>query len=316
MQQNQSQYKIHQQGSYSNGEINLRELFVSLWDGKWIIILFTAVFSIGSVIYAIKQPDIYKADALLAPADSSGSGGLSKMAGQLGGLAALAGVNIGSSDISQANLAAQVMKSRQFIENFISEHELLVPIMAVNGWDLNHNELIVNEEIYNEHTKEWLRNPKGLRGAKPSVQEAYEVFKKDILSVDQDKDSGLYNISVMYYSPYVSRQWVNWLVEDINRVMRDRTIAETTQNLSYLNAQLQKTSVTDMKSTFYTLIEEQTKSLMLAEVQDEFVFKVIDPAVLPEVKNKPKRAFICILGTLIGMMIGITVTFFKFTLRR
>ncbi|MBE4517228.1 LPS O-antigen length regulator, partial [Vibrio parahaemolyticus] len=82
------------------------------------------------------------------------------------------------------------------------------------------------------------------------------------------------------YSPYIAKQWVNWLVQDINQDMRERTIAETTKNLNYLNIQLKKTAVTDMQSTFYKLIEEQTKSLMLAEVQEEFVFKVVDPAVV------------------------------------
>ncbi|WP_308300923.1 GNVR domain-containing protein, partial [Vibrio parahaemolyticus] len=63
---------------------------------------------------------------------------------------------------------------------------------------------------------------------------------------------------------------------------------------------LSKTAIADMQSTFYKLIEEQTKSLMLAEVQEEFVFKVIDPAVVPEEKTQPSRAIICILGTFLG----------------
>ncbi len=110
-----------------------------------------------------------------------------------------------------------------------------------------------------------------------------------------------------HYSPYVAQQWVSWLINDINKVMRERAIAENTQNLDYLNIQLQKTSVADMQSTFYKLIEEQTKSLMLAEVQEEFIFKVVDPAVVPEVKYGPKRALICIFGTLIGGVFGVVI---------
>ncbi|WP_256931973.1 Wzz/FepE/Etk N-terminal domain-containing protein, partial [Vibrio parahaemolyticus] len=63
------------------------------WKGKWIIVVATFIFAIGSVLYSLSLPDIYKSDALLAPAESSNGGGLSKMASQLGGLAALAGVN-------------------------------------------------------------------------------------------------------------------------------------------------------------------------------------------------------------------------------
>lgn len=297
-------------------EIDLRELFIALWKGKWIIIATTFIFAVGAVFYALSQPNIYKADILLAPAESSGGGGLAKMAGQLGGLAALAGVNLGSGEGSQTELAAQVIKSRQFIQHFIEKYHILVPLMATKGWDLTTNQLIINDAVYDEQTQTWLREPQGLRGAKPTAQEAHEMFVKNILTVTSDKTSGLYTVSVSHYSPYIAQQWATWLVAEINQVMRERTIAETTKNLNYLQEQLQKTSVADMQATFYKLIEEQTKSLMLAEVQDEFVFKVVDPAVVPELKDKPKRALICVLGTLLGGMLGVAMVLVRFAFRK
>ncbi|WP_229622932.1 Wzz/FepE/Etk N-terminal domain-containing protein [Vibrio parahaemolyticus] len=308
-------YPPHSQQS-ADDEIDLRELFAALWKGKLIIIATTFVFAVGAVLYALSLPNIYKADALLAPAESSNGGGLSKMAGQLGGLAALAGVNLGAGESSQTDLAVQVMKSRKFIEAFISKHDLLVPLMAAKDWDLANNTLILDEELYNLNTGEWVREAKGLRGATPTSQEAFEVFSKEILGISQDKESGLYTISIKHYSPYVAQQWVNWLIEDINRVMRERTITETSQNLAYLNTQLQKTAVADMQSTFYKLIEEQTKNLMLAEVQEEFIFKVVDPAVVPELKDGPKRALICVLGTLLGGMLGVAIVLIRFAFRK
>ncbi|MBO0243906.1 MULTISPECIES: Wzz/FepE/Etk N-terminal domain-containing protein [Vibrio] len=294
---------------YYDDEVDLRELFRVLWKGKLIIIATTFVFAVGSVLYALNLPNIYRADALLAPAESASGSNLSQMAGQLGGLAALAGVNIGASESSQTELAVQVMRSRQFIEGFISKHDLLVPLMAARDWDLNNNKLILDDDVYDEKSNKWLREPKGLRGVEPTAQEAYETFRKDIFEISEDKKNGLYSVSVKHYSPYIAQQWVDWLVQDINNVMRERTIKEASKNLDYLNAQLEKTSITDMQSTFYKLIEEQTKSLMLAEVQEEFVFKVIDPAVLSELKHEPNRAFLCIAGTVFGMIFGIGILF-------
>ncbi|ANQ15893.1 Wzz/FepE/Etk N-terminal domain-containing protein [Vibrio natriegens] len=297
-------------------EIDLRELFKAIWKGKWLIISTTFVFAVASVLYSLSLPNIYKANSLLAPAESANGGGLSQMASQFGGLAALAGVKLGGGGASQVDLAVQVMKSRQFVETFITQHSLLVPLMAAKDWDLANNKLILDNEIYDQDTRAWLREPKGLRGAKPTSQEAFEVFTRDVMSISKDKDSGLYTVAVKHYSPYVSQQWVNWLIEDINKVMRDRTIAETSQNLAYLNTQLQKTAVADMQSTFYKLIEEQTKSLMLAEVQEEFVFKVVDPAIVPELKDSPKRALICVLGTLLGGMLGVAIVLVRFAFRK
>ncbi|MGR5306681.1 Wzz/FepE/Etk N-terminal domain-containing protein [Vibrio mediterranei] len=300
----------------NDDEIDLKELFLALWKGKWVILATTFVFAVGAVIFAISQPNTYKADTLLAPAESSGQGGLAKVAGQLGGLAALAGVNLGGGESSQTELAVQVMKSRQFVDHFIKKHDLLVPIMAVKEWDANSNTLVLNDEMYDESNNKWLREPKGLRGAEPSAQEAYDVFIKNMFSVIQDKESGLYTVSIEHFSPFLAQQWTTWLVEDINKVMRDRVIAESTQNLEYLAEQLTKTSVAEMQNAFYKIMEEQTKSLMLAEVQDEFIFKVVDPAVVPELKAGPKRSLICILGTLLGGMLGVMMALILFFVRK
>lgn len=71
-----------------------------------------------------------------------------------------------------------------------------------------------------------------------------------------------------------------------------------------------------MQSTFYKLIEEQTKSLMLAEVQEEFVFKVVDPAVVPEVQGGPQRTLICVLSMLLGGMLGVAGVLVNFVFRK
>ena len=302
------------QSQPTDDEIDLRELFKALWKGKWIIVATTFVFTISSVLYALNLPNVYKSDALLAPTETSNGGGLAKMAGQLGGLAALAGVNLASNETSQTDLAIEVMKSRKFIYDFITKHDLLVPVMAAKGWDLKTNELKLDLDIYDPIKKEWLREPNGLRNAKPSAQEAAETFKNQFLNVSQNKVSGLYTVTINFYSPYLAQDWVGWLIEDINTVMRERSIKETKQNLLYLNEQLEKTSIADMKSTFYKLIEEQTKTLMLAEVQDEYIFKTIDPAVTPELKSEPKRFLICIFGITLGLLIGGLTSIIKFRL--
>ena len=112
-------------------EIDLRELFGVLWKGKWWIIGITALFAIASISYALWLPNEYKATAIVAPASEQGGGGLSKMAGQLGGLASLAGVNLGSSETTDDVIAMEIMKTWGFIDDFIKKHELQVAIFQL-----------------------------------------------------------------------------------------------------------------------------------------------------------------------------------------
>jgi LPS O-antigen subunit length determinant protein (WzzB/FepE family) len=56
---------------------------------------------------------------------------------------------------------------------------------------------------------------------------------------------------------------------------------------------------------FFELIQKQTETIMLAKVRSEYLFKTIDPAIVPEQKAEPKRATICVLGTLFGSMVAV-----------
>ncbi|MCL1133008.1 Wzz/FepE/Etk N-terminal domain-containing protein [Shewanella hafniensis] len=297
-------------------EIDLRELFSVIWQGKWLVIAITAVFAIGSVVFAIMQPNIYKSEALLAPAAEEQGGGLSALASQFGGLASLAGVNLGAKGgTDKTQLAIEVLKSRQFTSDFIQKHNILADLMAAEKWDRDTDKLIYDEDAYNEATNTWVREVKAPLKPEPSMQEAYKVFSK-IIAVNKDKESGMVTISVEHLSPTVAEQWVTWLIEDINKVMKERDVAEANRSSEFLNKQIALTNVADIKAILYKLVEEQAKTIMFAEVRDEYVFNTIDPALAPEEKDKPKRALICVLGTMLGGMLGVMFVLIRHFMRK
>ena len=286
-------------------EIDLRELWDALWQGKLQIVAITSVFAVISVIIALMLPNIYRSEALLAPAAESQGGGLSALAGQFGGLASIAGINLSDGATDPTTVAIETLKSRRFIKTFIDNHQLLVPLMATDGWDDTNNTLEVDNDIYDVENKQWVRDVSAPLKPKPSDIEAYELFIENVLSVSQDKKTGLVSIGIEFYSPYVAKQWVDWLVTELNNYMRDKDLNNAERTINYLTKQLNSTSIADMQTIFYQLIEEQTKIIMLANVRQDYVLEVIDPAVAPEEEAKPKRAMICVLVTLLGGMLSV-----------
>lgn len=284
-------------------EIDLRELFMVLWAGKIKIVAITAVFAVASVIYALSVPNQYKATALLAPAQSSG-GGLSGALGQLGGLASLAGVSIGGGESSEAQIAQEIMKSWNFIEAFIADNDLAVELFAAEGWRKGSNELKINNDVYDSQNKQWLlENESGVVGP-PSSWNLFETFSER-LAVSEDKKSGLVSVSIEYYSPQIAKQWLDMYVSAVNAHMQQRKVDKVTNNINYLQAQIEKTSIAEMREVFYTIIEEQTKNKMVAEASPEYAFVAVSPSMVPEETSQPKRALICILGTLLGGMLSV-----------
>ena len=298
------------QAQNNDDEIDLRELWNVIWHGKWTIIVITTIFAVASVFYALSLPNIYKSEALLAPADSEQQGGLSGLSGQLGGLASLAGVNLGAGKSDKTDLALEILKSRVFFSKFAEKHNILPDLMAVKEWDMPTNTIVYDEDIYSSESDEWVREVRAPRKPKPSMQEAKIEFDK-LLELGLKEDSPMVIISIKHYSPVVARDWVNWLISDLNQAMKERDKKEAELNINYLESQINQTNIVEQKSLLYQLIEEQAKTLMFAEVRTEYVFKVIDKAVISEIKSSPRRALIVLLGTILGFITMILILLVK-----
>lgn len=72
-------------------EIDLVEIFQKLWRNRKFIIKVTAAFAVLGLIVAISTPNVYTASCTMVPQAGQKSTG-----GSLGGLAAMAGINLGS----------------------------------------------------------------------------------------------------------------------------------------------------------------------------------------------------------------------------
>lgn len=293
----------HNYQPYADDEIDLRELFGILWAEKWTVIATTVLAAILSVVFALMQTEIFRAEATLTPADSEHSGG--GLASQFGGAAALLGVNIGGGSSDKISTALATLQSRQFLGRFIQNNDLIVPLFA-SKWDKSEQQSIIDTNVFNPATREWL-----LEDGAPTVQEAYRKFSQ-ILSVNgPDRVTGILTVAIEWHDPEQAAEWVNKLIFASNQELRTRDVQEANNAIAYLQQQLQSTQLVDMQRVLYQLIESQTRITMLADVRDEYVFRVIDPAVAPNVRSAPRRSLIAIIGTMAGGMLGLMVVFVR-----
>jgi len=287
----------------SGKELSLIKLTTRLWQKKIFIISVTTVFAIAGVMFALWLPNKFQAEVMVIPAEDSQAGGLSALASQFGGLAGMAGINLAGSQNKKHQIALQIIKSRVFLNDFVKRHHLEVPIFAGMNWDAKSDRLLINPKLYDEQRSLWVREYKFPKKLIPSAQEIYEVFVK-MIDVKIDTREGTYRISVEYFSPHLAEKWANLLVNDVNEHMRNVDITQANKSIEYLKQQLLETNISATESVFFGLIEEQTKKAMLAKVQKDYVFSVIDPALAPEKKAGPKRALICILFVMFGGLLS------------
>ncbi len=270
-------------------EINLLDYWRILMRYKWMIVLITLLSGSIAVFVAMNATEIYRAEVVLAPAGED-QNSASALSNQFGGLAALAGVNLGGGG-GQLQESIATLKSRVFTEAFINDLNLM-PVLYEKIWDVESKRWLVEDE------KEI-----------PSALAAYKLID-GMRSITDDKKTGMYVLAFEWSDPELAAQWANVTVERINKHQKEKAIIEAQNSIKYLEDQIEETSAVEMRQAIYRLIEAQTKNIMLASVRDEFVFRVIDPAVVPEERIKPKKKLMVVLGLMVGFMLSIFLAFF------
>jgi uncharacterized protein involved in exopolysaccharide biosynthesis len=269
-------------------EIDLLELIRTLLQAWKTIVGITTLCTSLAVAYAVYAPEVFKAETILAPAQEEKSGTSSALS-QFGGLAAMAGISIPSD--SNVEQVVATLNSRKFLRTYIKQNKLM-PVLFDEIWDTDN-------QVWNVPSVE----------DEPTEQKAIELFKA-CLSVGEDKKSGLITLSISWKDPQVAARWANDLVKQLNEQLREQAIADFRKRVGYLEQELAKTTLQDMRAVLYNLLESEKQKAMLANVNEDFALEVIDPAVPPETREKPKRKLIVALGGVCGGFLGIFAVFF------
>lgn len=274
----------------SQGDIDLRGFLGLIHARRWWIVLSAAAFTALFTAAAFLMTPVYRSATVLvdASADRDGLGSMAPMLGQLGGLASLAGINLGSGG-SNIEEALAVLRSREFTEAFIREHDLL-PVLFAKQWDA------ATGRWKNEHESEW-----------PTLVDGYKLFERSVRTVSQDRRTGLVTLEIEWTDPVLAAEWANLLVARLNAEMRSRAIENTKASVGFLERELATTSVVETRAALNRLIEAQINRRMLAAVTQEYVFRVADRALPSDWDDpvRPNRLAFIVLGPPVGAIVGV-----------
>ena len=188
-------------------EISLIDLAAALWRRKWLIVAVTAAAAVGSVFYALSQPNIYSATSTMLPI----SGSSSSMLAQYAGLASLAGVSLPGASASDPTVKLQaILNSRGFAEKLVEKMNLVPKLV--------------------EH-------PEKIKVGTP-LGAAVEAFQKGVFSVSIDAKTSLIKVSAKTKDPILSRDIANAAVALIQENLKARTLSSSGKNIVLLQQQV------------------------------------------------------------------------------
>jgi hypothetical protein len=231
----------------------------------------------------------YRAEVLLAPvSDLDEDAGYMSRIAEFGDLAALTGIRLGRKDRKDESIAT--LLSRQFTDRFIRERKL-TRILFAAVWD---------NERQRWKARRWGKTA-------PTSRESFERFDEQVRHIHEDRRTGLVTLAVDWQDPVLAAEWANGLVADVNATLRQQAVDRSSASIAYLQEQLAGTSVVELQQVLHRLIELEMKKIILARVNREYAFKVIDPAVVPEETIRPRTAMMVLLGTTAGLILAVIV---------
>jgi uncharacterized protein involved in exopolysaccharide biosynthesis len=276
--------------------MNLIDIWFIVWRNKWVVIVTTAVCVGLALIYAMKAEPWYRAEVLLKVAESKqGQGLLNQLGGGVGGLASLAGLDVGGNKSAEP---IAVLKSREFLGAFIQDQNLL-PVFFASKWDASAHRW-KSSDINDQ----------------PDIRDGIRYFEKTVLQVQEDRKTSLITVAVNWTDAKVAATWANLLVARVNDRMRQRALIEGESSMRYLKEELAATNVVPLQQSIGRVIESELQQLILAKSNEEYAFRIIDRAQVPKWRDHPHRGVIIAVAFLAGGTISTLFLISRHVVRR
>ncbi len=197
-------------------EINLFDCWLTIKKRRKVILYFVCAATLLSIVASLLMTKIYRGKAVIIPVSSKSSGGImSSLSSQFGGLASIAGITV-PGEAGDATRFMTILASRTLAEDVIKTEGLL-PVLF--------------EEEWKDKTGVF---EKGER----AVMEDAVMRLREIVRIEDEKDSGVVSITAEFTDPAMSAKLANGYVDALQRFINDNALTSAKRNRIFIEKQL------------------------------------------------------------------------------
>lgn len=300
--------------SQADDEIDLKELFLHLWEGKFLIALCAVVsISLGS-LYLHNATRLYTMQALVMPVESDSKvpnlGGLSNLAG-------LAGISIPTGSSGDFKAFEKLLYSEELAQRLLDK-TTLAKVIFHNEWD--------------EEKSGWQEPQKGALGlllgqAKrsltgsgvmayraPDAARLADYFDEE-LKVSSDRDSGYLTISIDHEDPKVGMDLIKWLIAETDGILRETYLADSTEIMESYSQKLARAQSAELREVLAQVIGEEERKQILALEGSHYTARILRGPTASLNPTSPKSSLVLALALVLGCFLGAAIVLIRAAFR-
>jgi hypothetical protein len=287
----------------ADDEIDLRELFVELWRGKWLILFISRVSLALASLYLNGAVRKHTVSMTFKPVIEESSS--PNLAG-LGGLASLAGVSLPQSGSGDFATYRTLLGSQEVAERVIATTELL-PAIFKNEWDAPNAQFrepsrgVVRQSL--SGLKSVLTGDEKGDYIAPNPQRL-SIFVEDTFALTLDKETGFLTVSAESDDPELIVALIIAATEATDELMKERYIINAEQTLQFYQSKILISRSREHREALAKLISAEDQKLMLTSEGRHFVAEPLTRATISMAPTSPKSVLVLALALMLGGCVG------------
>jgi uncharacterized protein involved in exopolysaccharide biosynthesis len=269
-------------------EVSLKEVLEHLKDNILKIFFISLTISILTAIYSLNVQKIYKSEALIRIAESSGQ---SKVNGGISDLAQFAGIDLSAPDNKKSpEYVKAIISSRDFFKDIIKFEGIIEGITSHNG--------------FNQETKELIYIDNDTNSLKKNGLNFYQAHKKFLASINVniDKKTGFIFLSYESSSPYFAKKILDLVFTRVNTIEMQRDAKQIEKKLTYLKDLQQNNNISAIGLSLSSLITSLIQDQMLSQVKESYLIEFIDKPYASESRIYPERAKMVLISAFLSFL--------------
>ena len=296
-------------------EIDLSDLFFTLWGGKTYIILISIISVFLASFYLQFAERKYSVEYSLKPVGEKKS---STSFTGLGGFASIAGIQLPTSSNNDFNIFKELIIAPE-VSEIIFKNKKIIRSIFNSEWDETLNNYSSPPkskiQIFVSDAKKLLTGNIDVNYMPPNPRRLAIFISKNIQIVE-DKNTGFLKFTSQTSKPELIISLMIEATKASDKIMRQRYVDFSTEPLVFYKDKLRTARSREHREALAELISKEEQKLMFASRGKHFI---AEPYINPTISlhpTAPKPKLILALSLVFGLFLGVTFVLVRHTIRK
>ena len=297
-----------------NDDIDLRELFLALWRGKYIVFLVTILAIVYASFHLRNSERKYSVQMILKPVVVEASG--PNLSG-FSGLASLAGISLPSSSGSDFTTYQKLIFSEEVAEKIFTNKELVVKLFE-GEWSSATQSFVAplsgNTRKLKQRVKLLLTGIEKGNYIPPNPKRL-SMLMASTFRISVDGSTGFITISTETSKPDVILELISNASQETDKLLKERFFVTAEDTLEFYHKKLLTSRSPEHREALAKLISAEDQKLMLASKSSNFVAELLTKPSVSLYPTSPKSSFVLALGLVLGFFLGSAIVLMRASIK-